>query len=262
MGSQAGGNGAPQTARIRSLPSPPNWGELSVRCCGTTTQSHDTNYQICTPMSNRPSKTLIKGMLDYKKSQLDNRRIPHQSCSYTSMAMCAAYFGVTPWGDWDQLEDEMSEFAELKKGLTRGCPYAMDYLIDDHFGPHAAKTEHGIENVFHEYGSIDLIKDALLQGHPVIIQGDFTPSGHVIVVIGYDDSAYGGLGALIVLDPYGECDLKSQSYEGMPTSVGPYEYSYPGIERLCIYPDGTFWVHVIRPIVPPHVVDTPTPSAS
>ena len=201
-------------------------------------------------MTTRPRKALIEGMLNHKYSQLDNVRIPHSSCSYTSMAMCASYFGVEAEGGWDQLEDEMSEFAELRKGLTRGDPYAMDYLIDDPFGPHAAKTPHGIRNDFHVHGSIDLIKASILKGSPCIIHGYFTRAGHVIVVIGYDDDAYGGRGALIVLDPYGECDLASQSYEGMPTSVGPHEYSYAGIKRLCVI-DGTFWVHVIYPIENP-----------
>jgi hypothetical protein len=193
-------------------------------------------------------KVIIEGMLAHAKSQLDNERIPHQSCSYTALAMCAAFYGVEPEGGWAQLEDEMSKFAEVTKGLTRGCPYAMELLIDRYFGPHAKFVKGGIEDTFHERGSIDLIKQAIDRGHPCVIQGDFTLSGHVITVIGYDDQAYGGVGALIVLDPYGECDLRAQSYDGMPTSPGPYEYSYPGIERLCIYPDGTFWVHEIHPI--------------
>jgi hypothetical protein len=185
-------------------------------------------------------------MLQHKASQRDNERIPHSACSYTSMAMCLEYFGVIAEGGWEQLEDELSEFAEIKKGLERGSPHAMDFLIDVYFGPHAGKTPHGVENVYHEFGSIDLIKESVLKGHPCIIHGYFTLSGHVIVVIGYDDDAYNGRGALVVLDPYGECDLATQSYEGMPTTVGPHLYSYPAVERLC-YVGDTFWVHVIRP---------------
>ena len=193
-----------------------------------------------------PRKHVIKGMLDHKYSQLDNRRIPHQSCSYTAVAMALSYYGVTPEGGWDQLEDELSEFAEIKKGLKRGSPHAMDYLVDVYFGKFASDTPHGVENVYHERGSIDLIKRSVLAGHPCVIHGYFTEAGHVITVIGYDDDAYGGKGALIVLDPYGECNIPAQSYQGMPTSVGPHLYSYPGIERLC-YVGDTFWVHVIRP---------------
>lgn len=197
-----------------------------------------------------PRQALEDGMRQYAKSQLDNARIPHQSCSYTALAMCAAYYGVKPAGGWEQLEDEMSHFAEVVKGMTRGCPYAMELLIDRYFGPHAKYVEGGIEDTFHERGSIDLIKDAHDLGHPCVIQGNFTPTGHVVTSIGYDDQAYDGVGALVILDPYGECDLRSQSYHGMPTHPGPYLYSYPGVERLCIYPDGTFWVHEIKPAVP------------
>lgn len=199
-------------------------------------------------MTTRPKKHLLDGMLNHKYSQLDNVRIPHSACSYTSMAMCLSYYGVKPEGGWEQLEDELSEYAEIKKGLTRGSPFAMNFLVNQVFGKYACtdKAPHGVKNVYHEFGSIELIKDALLDGHPCIIHGYFTQSGHVIVVIGYDDEAYNGKGALIVLDPYGECHLPSQSYAGMPTSVGPHLYSYPGIERLC-YVGDTFWVHVIRP---------------
>ena len=161
--------------------------------------------------------------------------------------MCASFYGVKPEGGWEQLEDEMSNFAENIKGMTRGCPWAMDELIDKHFGPHAEYVEGGIQNEFIEFGSIARIKQAIDRGHPCVIQGDFTRSGHVIVVIGYDDEAYNGVGALVVLDPYGECNLQSQSYDGMPTDPGPYEYSYPGVERLCMYPDKSFWVHEIHP---------------
>lgn len=193
-------------------------------------------------------KRVLLGMLSHAKTQLDNGRTPHQSCSYTSLAMCLSYYGVRPEGVWYQLEDEMSYFAEVEMGWTRGCPHAMERLINDYYGQHAEKTPAGVEDEFHEYGSLELIKDNINKGYPCVIQGDFTKSGHVICVIGYDDLAYSGAGAYLVLDPYGECNLGSQSYEGMPTSPGPYEYSYSGVERLCRYPDGSFWVHVIKPI--------------
>ena len=39
-------------------------------------------------------------------------------------------------------------------------------------------------------GSISGLKSELDRGHPVIVHGYFTQSGHVVVVLGYDDNGY------------------------------------------------------------------------
>ena len=177
-------------------------------------------------------------------SQLDNLNKPHQTCSYTSLAMVLEYFDKDSHKldalDGGQLEDEMSRYAEDVMGLQRGNPSHMELLINEVYGPIV-----GIKAHFDPYGSRAKIKGAIDSGSPCVLHGYFTPSGHVLVVIGYDDEAYGGAGAYIVQDPYGECDLSVPTYEGMPTKVGPHRYSYRRVEELCVVAD-TFWVHTYK----------------
>lgn len=173
------------------------------------------------------------------RTQLDNERIPHQSCSYTCMAMVALWLNpkLAEDGGYQQVEDDMSYLYEVRDQRRRGEPHNMAQFWNREYA-----KDTGREMVFNAYGSVEGIKAHIDAGSPVITHGYFTKSGHVILIVGYDDEAYGGLGAFVVMDPYGECDLTVPTYNGMPTKVGPHLYSYKRTSQLCVV-EGTWWVH-------------------
>ena len=77
-------------------------------------------------------------------------------------------------------------------------------------------------------GSTSGLKSELDRGHPVIVHGYFTRSGHVLVVLGYDDNGY------YVHDPAGAW---SQVFKG--------GYSSGGSRRSTYYSRGAFEAAVV-----------------
>lgn len=157
------------------------------------------------------------------KSQLDNEYNPTGSCNVTSLAMCLAFYGRR--GETDrQLEDELYLYMD-RNGLDRHNPLDLAFVAE----------QYGIKDYFTESGTIEQCRKHIANGNPCIIHGWFSRSGHIIVLVGYDDSGF------VVHDPYGEwCE------DGYDTEVsGAFlHYSYDLINRVCI-PDGSFWVHYI-----------------
>ena len=120
-------------------------------------------------------------------SQLDNTYNPYGSCNVTCVAMCLYYLGM-PRRNGTQLEDEL--YLKLEQmGRSRHNPYDLKYLIE---------TYPGYRDVFRENGGFADIRSAIDAGHPVIVHGYFTSSGHIVVIRGYDDAGF------LVNDPYGE----------------------------------------------------------
>ena len=62
-----------------------------------------------------------------------------------------------------------------------------------------------------EQGTIEEVRAALDQGKPVIAHGQFTPSGHIVLIIGYDEQGY------FVHDPGGRWN---EEYEGSYPNSG------------------------------------------
>lgn len=166
-------------------------------------------------------------------SQLDNVNHPYGTCNLTSIAMVLKYFGIKGTGD-GQLEDQLFRRVTAL-GLDRHSPADLAYLINLDY------AKYGIRDVFHMDATHAELKEHLASGNPAIVHGWFTTSGHIIVVRGYDDAAYGGRGAYIVNDPYGEY-FKS----GYDTSASGAKlfYSYKMMKDLAGR-DGDFWVHYI-----------------
>lgn len=160
------------------------------------------------------------------KSQLDNHYNPTGSCNVTSVAMVLDFLGCKGNQPSMQLEDELYEYCE-NLGLSRHSPKDLAYLIKDH----------GFHDNFVISATIDEVREWLaVEEIPVIVHGYFTAFGHIIVIVGYDNSGF------YVHDPYGEW-----TSSGYKTSAnGSYlHYSYRLIRRLCI-PDGYFWVHFVQ----------------
>ena len=158
------------------------------------------------------------------KSQLDNWYNPTGSCNVTSIAMCLQFLGLPRRDNIGQYEDELYEYA-IYRGLSRHNPYDLAKIVRDYGG----------KDNFRENATIDEVKAWLVGGNPAVIHGYFTSFGHIIVVVGYNESGF------LVHDPYGEWFAS-----GYRTDLsGQYKtYSYNLIRRVCI-PDGSFWVHFI-----------------
>lgn len=120
-------------------------------------------------------------------SQLDNLHAPMGSCNVTSVAMCLSTYGVKPRNPAYQLEDELFDLVE-KKGWDR------------HVHDHLSKIFqiYGIESSFDTETPWQLVKAHLAEGYPAIMSGQFTRSGHIIVLRGYNATGF------FVNDPYGE----------------------------------------------------------
>ena len=118
--------------------------------------------------------------------QYNNRLHPDGSCNLTSGSMGLSFFGIL------KAPDILLQYAD-DNGLDR---HALDVIAQvlRHFGigDSASYTDTFAE-----------IKAHLDKGLPVICQGNFTNSGHVIMVIGYDTDK----GTFICMDPAGDHKL-------------------------------------------------------
>lgn len=157
-------------------------------------------------------------------SQLNNVNRPHGTCNVTSVAMCMNFYGIKPKSSGKQLEDELFELVE-RKGWDR------------HVHDHLTKVFecYGVRSRFGTEVSWDKVKAHLAGGNPVIVSGQFTRSGHIIVLRGYDDKGF------FVNDPYGEYFAsgynRSKSGENL-------HYSYALMNRVSYGGSKTTWAHL------------------
>lgn len=169
----------------------------------------------------KPNETKLKNF-PYL-SQLDNRENPFGSCNVTSVAMCLIYFGIVGDGQ-GQLEDQLYDLCYVHN-LDRHVPTDLERLFiikgrKDKFKPDAKWAD---------------AKAWLIAGKPLIAHGWFTRSGHIIVIVGFNEKGW------IVNDPYGE-----YFESGYDTSASGKElvYSYELMRRLC-GDDGDLWLHFV-----------------
>ena len=135
--------------------------------------------------------------------QLNNTYEPYRTCNITSVAMALSYKTINI--DPDTI---YRRFGPVFTG------YDMQRIA----------RYYGANNTtYHAGASVSQIKNYLDRGIPVIFQGQFTSSGHIIVLIGYDDTGW------FVNDPYGE--WYSWGYQHTPTAGKGEHYSYGLIER-------------------------------
>lgn len=176
----------------------------------------------------KSKRNVVKLNVPYK-SQLDNVNEPFATCNVTSLAMCLEYYKIglkskvkNPLNV--QLEDELYKYM-ADKGLNKHYPEDLARVA----------RAYGIKDDFTAYGTFERCKQHLSDGNPCIIHGYFTQPGHIIVLVGYDQTGF------IVHDPYGEWFAT-----GYRTDLsGEYlHYSYGLIQKTCAY-DGQFWVHYL-----------------
>ena len=89
--------------------------------------------------------------------------------------------------------------------------------------------------------TFDEIKAHLAGGNLVIVQGAFTPSGHVIVVCGYDSD----LGTWCCNDPAGD-KFAPNGYHEPGWREGDHVHYPSSWFRPAAAPDGKVWAHLVR----------------
>lgn len=162
-------------------------------------------------------------------SQLDNLNNPYGSCNVTSVAMCMAYFGIKGDGS-GQLEDQLYEYL-LDHRMSRHNPHDLAQLF----------PTKGLSDRFQSKATWAEVREHIDAGNPAIAHGYFTRFGHIVAIVGYDDTAYSGRGAWIVNDPYGEWFASGYRTDVSGERVA---YSYQMMDQLCS-PDGDLWIHFV-----------------
>lgn len=160
-------------------------------------------------------------------NQRDNKYEPSSTCNVTCVAMILKYFDKEPSINKGlQLEDLLYE--KLREaGKQKTLHSHLSELIN----------EFGINNNFTTTARIEDVKNHIKKGFPVIISGNFTRSGHIIVVSGLDSRG------LIINDPFGE--VLGKSYKYANKSGEQLHYSYELIEWACSQTAGKerIWAH-------------------
>ncbi len=161
------------------------------------------------------------------KSQNDNAFNPGGSCNATSLAMALEFLGVKHTGS-GQFEDTI--YQELQaSGVHPGTPSAMLGIVQ----------KYGKKDVVNEAATDDDIRKHLDKGKPVIIHGDFTRSGHILCVVGYNAKGF------IVNDPYGKFLGSVGSYDNNASGEGNL-HEYATIVKNFWHRGGTNLAHFIE----------------
>ena len=156
--------------------------------------------------------------------QYANAYEPGSTCNITSVAMVARYWGVNTTPD------------QIYR-LTGGPVYTGDLLV-------WAGKKVGLTGTFSATGNVKTIKSHLDAGSPVILQGWFTRSGHVMVITGYDSKGW------FVNDPAGLWDGCYMCSYGRSTSTNGKgaHYSYASMEKAATDPGNpnSYYITVLK----------------
>jgi len=170
------------------------------------------------------AKTKITLKTDYYY-QLYNNYQPYTSCFLSCVAMLLSFYKikVTP--------DEL-----YNKCLDLG------YDRFSHQDISAIMRSYGVKYTPITTGTFEEIKEAVKKA-PVILGTFLTEGTHIVLLVGFDDSAYDGVGAFVVRDPYGE--FTHNGYIHTPNAGNGTLYSYPLIKQVgAPEGDGNYWVHI------------------
>ena len=157
--------------------------------------------------------------------QLDNQYEPYTSCFLTCVAMLLSFYKieVTP--------DE----------LYNTC-ISLGYDRFSHQDIVAIVKSYGVNYYATTSGTFKELKKAL-ETAPIIIGTYLTEGSHIVLAVGFDDSAYDGRGAIIVNDPYGE--FTHEGYIHTSTAGKETLYSYSLIAQVAAPEgDGNYWLHL------------------
>ena len=119
-------------------------------------------------------KRIIKNVPYY--NQLRNYYKPYSTCQNTAMAMVLAYYGWT--GDPD----------DIYQSYGKSAKSAVEF--ENIFNYYASASDFSVRlQTFWGRTAKDL-EMRIQQGRPVVLHGRFTGSGHVVVLVGYDENYF------------------------------------------------------------------------
>ncbi|MFO0624412.1 MAG: C39 family peptidase [Polyangiales bacterium] len=149
--------------------------------------------------------------------QYANAYDPAGTCGITSASMVLGHHGVTV------SPDQLHQRFGVAQGQSPGG------LV----GLYRAYGLHGVSTYS---GTFEQLRRFIDDGLPVVVHGDFTPSGHIVVVVGYDADGF------IVHDPSGRWDGAVRgSYAGRTPTNGRFvRYARAALDRV-IGPSGRIW---------------------
>ena len=167
-------------------------------------------------------RTILKTDYYY---QLDNYNHPYTSCFLTCVAMLLSFYKVKVNPD----------------ELYNKC-VSLGYDRFSHQDIVAIVKSYGVNYYATTSGTFKELKKTL-ETAPVIIGTYLTEGSHIILAVGFDDSAYEGRGAIIARDPYGE--FTHNGYIHTPTAGNGTLYSYSLIAQVAAPEgDGNYWLHL------------------
>lgn len=156
-------------------------------------------------------------------TQRDNPRFYWSTCNVTSIAMVFFYYGVRSKSG-GELEDELLQWC---------LNYGGEGSQTDHTVLSALIRAYQFKTSFSTTRNWSEVKSELMKGRPVVLAGDFTASGHIVCLIGYNNQGF------IVNDPWGDALTGYRDTEGARL-LYPYNY----MDNVA-GPDGKVWAHFI-----------------
>jgi hypothetical protein len=197
-------------------------------------------------MSDQPSKAILDDIQSFvlavphfnQRNNVGNEVVyGDQMCNVTSMAMCAAYFGGTPDPPFTQLEDQISNHM-VEMRLSHYVPGDLEYGYNTLF-----KRS---QDVFHHDYTIPQIVQEIRNDNPCVVHGYFTPGGHIVVVVGFNEERQ----ELCLNDPYGKWTpngyVKHDTTQQHDNEGNRVWMPYSTFNRLCS--DAGIWTHVISKV--------------
>jgi len=158
-------------------------------------------------------------------TQRDNRNDPYGTCNVTSVAMCLDYYGVRPKVVGKQLEDELFEYIKANR---------MQVTL--HSDLVKVFKAYGVTSIFSTTTAYQDIKRYLQKDCPVVFSGKFTPPGHIVVIVGYNDDE----GYYIIHDPWGDWNTGYTKQDGRFV-----KYSYRDMFNLSYNGSKATWAHLL-----------------
>jgi ABC-type bacteriocin/lantibiotic exporter with double-glycine peptidase domain len=170
--------------------------------------------------------------------QKHNQNEPHRTCANTSMAMILDYWGINTSNQTQRTPDWLYQ----KFGVVQD-----EYALQAMFNQIARDAKHAIRDHFYERGTISQLRERAKKGEPTVVHGWFTESGHLVVVIGFENDHY------VVHDPYGRWrGLRGQpSTASYDTTVSGRAQRYAAAQFDAVITDNglgnDLWLHVFEP---------------
>lgn len=165
-------------------------------------------------------------------SQLDNNYNPTGSSNVTAIAMVLAYYGVQPKTPGRWLPDELYQLIEEReeRGWHRHNPSSFVKVA----------KEYGFQAIFKPEATFQEIKNHIIKGYPVIVNGYFTPSGHVVALVGYTPTHF------IANDSWGNANHRASDREYNDKNGEKVSYSNEYLMEVLSF-DNSLWATFIYP---------------